>query len=287
MNEKHDLFELKISLTGPHDQYDDRIPQTYAITQAVLINGKNIAPKNPIDLRQLAKSCQLSGEFFIVTCGCGEPGCAGIEDGIRVSHFTDRICWIVPEPISVSNLTDEEYKLHRSKPTFLQYTFDPASYLSAVQAGIREAKSMLFDEHQPVDCSPYGFDPDDLLALDPLVFSERGASPGCEIVGKKILIEHSLGDITINGIWYRLSELPVPDDIKNLDDWSAWKAKPCGQGFAYNYASAPEWESRRRKKILGEYLASIASKKSRVVITLRDDWKNKRKHQVVLSGKAL
>lgn len=286
MDAKYDHLELRVSLTGPHDQHDELTPQVYLITQAVLINGENLAPENPIDLRQLAKSCQLSGEFYIVTCGCGDAGCAGIEDGIRVSHFPDRINWEVPEPISVGNLTEKEYEQHLIKRTVRQYTFEPASYLAAVQTGLREARYMLFGEQQPVECSPYGFDPDDLLDLDPIVFSERGASPGCKIVGKKIGIERTPSHITINSIWYRLSELPVPDSIKQLDDWSAWEPKPCGEGFAYNYAEAPEREVRRRMKRLGDHLASITQSGGEIVITLRENWKSKRKHQLVLGGRA-
>lgn len=133
---------------------------------------------------------------------------------------------------------------------------------------------------------PCGFDPDDLLGLDPIVFSERGASLGCMIVGKKIGIELTPGQITINGIWYHIRELPVPDSIKQLDNWSAWEPKPCGEGFAYNYAAAPKWEVRRRMKLLGDYLASITQSGGKIVITLRENWQSKRKHQLVLGGQA-
>ena len=144
MNDKYDHFELEISLTGPHDQDDALTPQVYVITQAVLINGENLAPKNPIDLCELAKSCQLPGEFYIVTCGCGDAGCAGIEDGIWVSHLSDSITWEVPEPISAGGLSEEDYERYHNKRTFRRFRFDPAAYLSAVQAGLREARHMLF-----------------------------------------------------------------------------------------------------------------------------------------------
>ena len=286
INHKYDHFDLKVSLKASSVQDDESPVPAFLITQTVLINGECLASENPIDLRQLAKSCQVSGEFYIVTCGCGDAGCAGILDGVRVSHFPDRICWEVPEPISASKLTEDESEQQHHKSTFRKYTFEPISYLHAVQAGLREARRMLFGERQPVECSPYGFDPDDLLDLDPIVFSKRGASLGCRIVGKKISIEDTPGHVTINGILYRLSELPLPDAIKQLDDWSAWEPKPCGEGFAYNYAAAPDWEVRRRMKLLGDHLAQIVMKGSDVVITLRNDWKNKRRHQLVLGGRA-
>lgn len=285
MDDKYDHFELKVSLKGPYEQNDELVPRVYLITQAVLINAENLAPENPIDLRQLAKSCQVSGEFYIVTCGCGNAECAGIENGIRVSHFPDRIRWEVPVPMSVRGLTEEDSEQQRIKPIFRRYTFEPASYLTAVQTGLREARCMLFGEQHPVECSPYGFDPDDLLVLDPIVFSDRGASTGCRIVGKKIVVERTPGHVTINGIFFRLSELPVPDAIKKLDDWSAWEPKPCGDGLAYNYAAAPGWEVRRRMKLLGDYLANITQIGSEIVITLGENRQSKRKHQLVLGGR--
>jgi hypothetical protein len=286
MNDKYDHFELEISLTGPHDQDDALTPQVYVITQAVLINGENLAPKNPIDLCELAKSCQLPGEFYIVTCGCGDAGCAGIEDGIWVSHLSDSITWEVPEPISAGGLSEEDYERYHNKRTFRRFRFDPAAYLSAVQAGLREARHMLFGEHQPVECSPYGFDPDDLLDLDPIVFSERGAVQGCTIVGRKICIDRTPGRISINRIGYHLSELPVPESIKSLDDWSAWEPKPCGDGFCYNYVAAPGWEVHRRMKLLANYLAEITQHEGEIVVTLRENRKSQCKHQLVLGGNA-
>jgi hypothetical protein len=283
--DKFDRIELKVTLREPSEGRD--FSQSYhLITQAVLINGENIAPENPIDLRDLAKSCQLSGEFFIVTCQCGNADCAGIDDGIRVEHRPDRITWEIPDPLSFRNLTDEEKKKHYSNRTYRRFSFDPAAYLAAVQEGLREARRLLFGELQPVECSPASFHPGHLLNLDPIVFTERGAPLGCRIVAEKIGIELSPGWVTINGIHYRLSELPVPESIKKLDDWSDWEPKRYGNGFAFNYAAAPAWEARRRMKLLGNHLAGITFGGGEIVITLREDWNNKRRYQLVLEGRA-
>lgn len=238
-----DEFDLRIELRGPYKEYSDE-PATYLITQAVYINGENLAPDNPIDLAQLCKSCQLSGEFFIVTCSCGDVRCTGIDDGIRVSHFDGRIVWEVPTPLSYMEMTEEEVDAATKNRKYRKFTFHPAAYFSAVQEGLREAKALLFGEKQPVECSPYGMTPEKFLTLDPVVFSKRGAPLGCDIIGRKIVI-HEWGWITINGIPYRLRELPVPDDIKALDGY-------------VNYAAAPLSEVRRRIRVLAGYLSSIA-----------------------------
>lgn len=285
MNNNLDRFELKVALIEPYGNRDFS-PADYLITQAVLINGENLAPENPIDLRELAKSCQLVGEFHIVTCGCGVADCASIYDGIRVNHLADRIIWEVPDPISFREMTGEEAERQRNNRAYRRFAFEPAAYLSAVQEGLRAARLLLFGERQPVECSPSGFDPDDLLELDPIVFSERGAPAGCRIVGKKIRIDQAPGWLIINGIYYRLGELPVPEEIKKLDDWSDWEPKPCFGGFAFNYAAAPEWNVRKRLKLLGAYLSGITEGGGEIIITLHEDWERKRRHQVVMDGRA-
>lgn len=253
----YDQFELKIELTGPHTPNSDESPD-YLITQAILINGKSLAPANPIDLIHLSKSCQLSGEFFIVTCGCGDAGCAGIDDGIRVTHFDDRIIWEVPDPISYSGLSDEAAKRVTENRVYKKYSFAPKAYLLAVQEGLRIAKGLLFGDKQPIECSPDGLTPELLLALDPVVFSERGATIGCQIVAEKVVINGAVDWITINGISYRLREFPVPDDIKALGYWSDWEPKPCGaNGLIFGDLAAPDWERRRRIRLLANHLASI------------------------------
>jgi hypothetical protein len=36
-----------------------------------------------LNVRRLADALTREGEHFIFTCGCGEPGCAGIHEGVR------------------------------------------------------------------------------------------------------------------------------------------------------------------------------------------------------------
>jgi hypothetical protein len=254
----YDKFELKIKLTGPHTSDSDESPG-YLITQAILINDKSLATDNPIDLIPLAKSCQLSGEFFIVTCGCGDAGCAGIDEGIRVAHFDDRIVWEVPDPISYRGLSDEAVKRASEDRLYKKYSFEPEAYLVSVQEGLRIAKGLLFGDKQPVECSPYGMNPERLLSIDPVVFGERGASVGSQIIGRRVEIGPSLTWFTINGISYRFREFPFPEDIKALDDWSDWPLKPCGQdGLVFGDLAAPDWVLRQRVHKLANYFASIS-----------------------------
>ncbi len=46
-----------------------------------------------VDLIQLRSSLDESGTFFIWTCSCGAPGCAGRFDGVQVSHSDGITTW--------------------------------------------------------------------------------------------------------------------------------------------------------------------------------------------------
>jgi len=61
----------------------------------------------------LKKASWESGTFFLITCGCGTPGCAGIYNPIKVEHNGDEVVWFIQEPIkkdvkfSASQLQDQ------------------------------------------------------------------------------------------------------------------------------------------------------------------------------------
>ena len=46
-----------------------------------------------VDLNELKSSLDDNGTFFIWTCSCGAPGCAGLFDGIRVTHSDGVTSW--------------------------------------------------------------------------------------------------------------------------------------------------------------------------------------------------
>jgi hypothetical protein len=58
-------------------------------------NGNNSDPNDPeyVDLNQLKSSLHEDGTFFIWTCSCGAPGCAGMFDGVAISHIGDTTSW--------------------------------------------------------------------------------------------------------------------------------------------------------------------------------------------------
>jgi len=163
-------------------------------------------------------------------------------------------------------MRSEEVEFIASNRQYDTYVFRPEQYLHCIQAGLNKARALLFGTCQPVDCLQYILDPEELLNLDPLVFSERGAPAGYHLIAKEIVLNRYQFGIEMNSIGYRLRELPVPDTIKALDDWSDWEPKFIGHGMIFGGAAAPRWEVRRRVKKLGQYLATIQSPPGSVVI---------------------
>ena len=117
-----------------------------------------------LDLRELANSCRFDGEHFILTCGCGEPGCAGIFDGFYVTQHDDTVSWRIGSPVR------REYQKQRP-PNYSdpEYVFDRKQYFEAIAGGIEDAKNQLRYAEQRgelVKCGPYGFTTYDLAMLE-------------------------------------------------------------------------------------------------------------------------
>lgn len=81
------------------------------------------------DLLSLERSMHQDGEFFIVTCTCGFPGCAGIREGIRVTRTDNNVHWVV-----------------RGVGETQTFYFDPEEYESAIEQGIKQLQQMV-DRH--------------------------------------------------------------------------------------------------------------------------------------------
>jgi hypothetical protein len=65
----------------------------------ILVDGRPLvdfdARALAVDLRQLQRSIQEDGEFFVVTCACGDAACAGIRQGIAMRRDSKNVHWVV------------------------------------------------------------------------------------------------------------------------------------------------------------------------------------------------
>ena len=51
-----------------------------------------------IDYKALVRSAREEGDYFILTCSCGDAGCAGLFAPIQVRHHAESIAWHITEP---------------------------------------------------------------------------------------------------------------------------------------------------------------------------------------------
>jgi len=66
------------------------------LVAVLVINNTSIDKDNPeyLDLTQLRRCLTSSGTFFPWTCSCGDPGCAGMFQGVSVSHNGNNSTWL-------------------------------------------------------------------------------------------------------------------------------------------------------------------------------------------------
>ena len=58
------------------------------------VDGELVGDKYALNVRQLANALLRDGEHFVFTCGCGDPYCAGIQDGFSSRISGDDIALI-------------------------------------------------------------------------------------------------------------------------------------------------------------------------------------------------
>lgn len=98
------------------------------LVSEVLVDGIPVGDFSTIatDLAALHASIASSGVYSILTCWCGEPGCAGIHHGIDVLHRDGLIHWHIREP----------------RPR-RHFQFDASAYRAAVEQALSEAGEIM------------------------------------------------------------------------------------------------------------------------------------------------
>ncbi len=104
------------------------------------IDGQ-IIPMGVIDYWELIRSLTGEGEFFMATCSCGEPGCAGIHEGIEVRHINGRTSW----------------RMNFEKPV-LKFAFDTAQYHESVYEGLLAWRKLVTQKTGWLQLGPLFFD---------------------------------------------------------------------------------------------------------------------------------
>ncbi|MGI0481499.1 hypothetical protein ACN4EE_11995 [Geminocystis sp. CENA526] len=80
----------------------------------ILVDGDSIVDffYYATSLTELKDSLENNGKYFILTCWCGVPDCAGIEQGIQVTHYQNTVTWTItqPKPHRIFTFYADDYK---------------------------------------------------------------------------------------------------------------------------------------------------------------------------------
>ena len=118
-------FAIRLRKVDLPDELDDGFD--YLVVQ-ISIDGKPLTDYTyyATDYIALVNSIDRSGEFEIITCWCGSAICAGLRQGVCVSHKENRVIWMINEP-----------------PPYRRLMFDAEEYAAAIRALPRQANELI------------------------------------------------------------------------------------------------------------------------------------------------
>jgi hypothetical protein len=132
--------------------------------QEIWIDGVCVEASHIVDLNELINSLSQSGEFFIFTCECGIAGCAGIEEGVQVSHESELIHWNLLNPVSSYDIKPRNE--WRNRATKISYVFERKQMLANIAATFADMKKQT---GKYTHYMPFGFKREDFDNLRPII----------------------------------------------------------------------------------------------------------------------
>lgn len=129
----------KLAITVTLSLEEENLEDAY-LDFLLTVDGKYLhdSQNHWVDPMDLAASATSSGEYFIFTCNCGDPGCVGIDEGVLVSHDGSGVTWKLRTPLGwppEDELPDWTHEV--------EYTFSLEEYVQAVEGALRQAKSLV------------------------------------------------------------------------------------------------------------------------------------------------
>lgn len=207
---------------------------------SLLVDGCPLGADHFIDLFELANSCQSSGELWIFTCSCGQPECAGINDGIIVEHTESSVIWTYVDPIAnarINLMDDEEYEAYQATKNSIRLEFEADEYERGLATGIRQIQSlMVLGGIRSISYHRDEWERSLLLETD--IFTARGHKPYRRLIAKRIDIDaYNGGNCQANGIYFSIEELGLPNEL--LAQFSQWRLL---ESFAQSKEDLPAYE---------------------------------------------
>jgi hypothetical protein len=126
---------LRIKTTVDHDPDEPPCLRTHLFVDAQPVVDL-VRQTLGISFHNLLDSANGSGDYFIITCACGDPGCAGIAEGIHVTHHPTNIQWVI-----------------RGHGTTKVFYFARDHYHTAIEQGVVQFRRMV-KQHGDLDVVP-------------------------------------------------------------------------------------------------------------------------------------
>ena len=193
----------------------------------VLVDGKPLCGgvRPVVDVLDLLTQSMSSGEFFPYTCSCGEAGCAGYFEGVKVAvdAHREQVVWHIPNEmyaVSVEDFGEGPWAL----------TFDKkqmAAELASLEAGLQSIEGsgrvLLVD---PVDPSSF-FDEDDAALGIP-----RDSLPFSQLLSKsrKVFFARRLWENLFEACFQEMSEKVL--GIDGAGDYLCMTVRQCALAVA-------------------------------------------------------
>jgi hypothetical protein len=101
-------LELRLSTHDPDSDGNSYLIVEILVDRSAIVNFGGLAT----DLNEFERSLKLTGSFYIITCWCGDPGCAGISEAVHVQHEGTVVRWrlVSPKPARTFVFAQENYQ---------------------------------------------------------------------------------------------------------------------------------------------------------------------------------
>lgn len=114
----------------------------------------------------VVRSLHTGGWHEIFTCSCGVSGCAGIAEGIYVSHDAGLVSWNFCRPQSAGNLLDPALKTWEKTAHSVSLVFERNQMFTALQVYLDLTRDLVGDDPHRFQWSVHGLSVQDVLKID-------------------------------------------------------------------------------------------------------------------------
>lgn len=128
--------------TNPEDHYGEDSYDYSEFVPKLILNG--VESDHTINDYALVKSAaKRHVDAWIITCGCGSAGCAGIWDAIKVKVRKHTVEWRVPKNQGYGDLKSF-------------YSFNKKDYIEAIDTFVNDVKDIVKDDPLVYDQFTHG-----------------------------------------------------------------------------------------------------------------------------------